>query len=82
MLYLNVKSCKALQCFPVGVSKLHHLQTLKLKGTLDDANAFQLRYLKELTLLQNLSLQVNYMVAPSAAAKERYYSTFLHKYEY
>lgn len=58
---LHLKLGPAVNNFPVGISKLIYLQTLTglriTVGNATTANAFQLRDLKRLTLLQHLSLQ-------------------------
>jgi len=69
MVHLNVKSCRKLVSLPAGVAKLSSLQ--KLKGAVfkseRTANVLQLADLKELRLLQHLSLTMN---APPSQASE------------
>lgn len=61
MLHLNVKRCKKLESLPAGVAKLSSLQILK--GAVfrigKAANVLQLADLKNLTLLQHLSLTIH-----------------------
>jgi Leucine-rich repeat (LRR) protein len=62
MLHLNFELCDGLEYYPVGISKLIYLQTLKgvriTVGNAASAKALQLRDLKGLTLLQHLSLMI------------------------
>lgn len=63
ILHLNAEGCPRLKSLPVGISKLISLQTLKgicvsIGKKAANANALQLRHLKDLNLLQHLSLQV------------------------
>lgn len=63
MEYLNVKGCRNLKSLPVGISKLICLQSLKgaelKRGKATDAKALQLKDLKGMTLLRQLTLIVD-----------------------
>lgn len=69
MLHLNVKRCKELKSLPTGIAKLSSLQTLK--GAVFRTEK-QLADLKELNLLQHLSLAID---APSSSQTTEAYSS-------
>lgn len=63
MEYLNVKGCRNLKSLPVGISKLICLQSLKgaelKRGKATNAKALQLKDMKGMTLLRQLTLIID-----------------------